>query len=86
MLLMLTSQTANRLGRDRLENLQVEISVEKAAPPFTSWMWPWRESNSRHSGVGFFRMKTKVDHIFTEISFSLCTFRSFAPFFWWMSM
>jgi hypothetical protein len=40
---MLTSQTANRLCRDRLENLQVEISVEKAAPPFTGWMWPWRE-------------------------------------------
>jgi hypothetical protein len=52
MLSMLTSQTANRLCRDRLENLQVEISVEKAAPPFTGWMWPWRESNSRHSGVG----------------------------------
>jgi hypothetical protein len=35
MLLMLTSQTANRLCRDRLENLQVEISAEKAAPLFT---------------------------------------------------
>jgi hypothetical protein len=51
MLLMLTSQTANRLCNHRIENLQVEISVAKAAPPFTGWMWPWRESNSRHSGV-----------------------------------